>query len=237
MMYVFSSARIKPGALLHAFAFSLFLLIVLAGCSPNRAAFRGDDLIEREAGINVTAGSGGDIIAVSNTRHHYSIILPYSDAWDFSWKEGYLLIGKSGPVTVVLRATVSDHSPEQHLWRLKETLEQPGAVPGLESARIFLHRGEKVLVTIVDGARATDSQALNGVKHLNVFSVRKWKNLLYRLNLSVPYRSGAGYEGPRREFLDYVTAGFSVSYMRDHKGSGDGLSIDSLWRRGGARRR
>jgi len=236
-MDVLSSARFKRAAFPQVFAFVVFLLMVLSGCSPNRAAFRGYDLIERETGINVTVGSGEEIIAVSNTRHHYSIILPYSDEWDFSWKEGYLLIGKSGSVNVVLRATVSDHSPEEHLWLLKETLEQPGAVPGLESAKMVLYRGEKVLVTIVDGARATDTEALDGVKHLNVFSVRKWKNLLYRLNLSVPYINGAGAAELRKEFLDYVTAGFSVSYMRDHKGSGDELSIDSLWRRGGARRR
>lgn len=221
-------------------SFSLFIMVLvlaLSGCSPNKAAFRGYSLIEREAGINVTAGAESDIIAVSSARHHYSIILPYSDKWDFSWKEGYLLIGRAGPVNVVLRATVTGGSPDAHLDRLKETLAQPGAVPGLESVRIVRYRGENVLITIVDGARATDSRALAGVKHLNVFSVRKWKNLLYRLNISMPYRKGSDSKELRRQFLDYATAGFSVSYMRDRHDASEGLSIDSLWRRGGARRK
>ena len=230
--------RHKQHAVLSAFSlFIMVLILALSGCSPNKAAFRGYSLTEREAGINVTAGAGGDIIAVSSARHHYSIILPHSDKWDFSWKEGYLLIGRAGSVNVVLRATVTGDSPEAHLGRLKETLEQPGAVPGLESARIVRHRGEKVLVTIVDGARATDSKALDGVKQLNVFSVRKWENLLYRFNISVPYRKGSNSKKLRRQFLDYATAGFSVSYMRDRLDAGEGLSIDSLWRRGGARRK
>jgi len=215
----------------------LTVIFFLSGCSPNRVVFRGENLTEREAGINVTAGEDGNIIAVSSNRNHYSLVLPYSTGWEFSWKEGYLLVGSAGPVNVVLRATVSEDSPVEHLSMLRSMLKQPGAVPGLESARIIKHRGEMVLVTVVDGARATDSKALDGVKHLNVFSVRKWKNLLYRLNISMPYVKGKGDSELRGEILDYATAGFSASYMRDHTTSGsDSIGVDSLWRRGGARR-
>lgn len=213
-------------------------MILVSGCSPNRIAFQGEDLIERESGINVTAGENGDIIAVSSNRNHFSLVLPYSDGWEFSWKEGYLLIGKAGPVSVVLRATVSDESALEHLGNLRGLLRQPGAVPGLESVRVIKHRGDMVLVTVVDGAKATESKALDGVKQLNVFSVRKWKNLLYRLNISTPYVKGKGERELRDEILDYATAGFSASYMRDHKApDGNGVGVDSLWRRGGKRRK
>jgi hypothetical protein len=231
-----SFLKMKPGPLYLSGTVALAFLLALAACSPNRIAYRGENLTERESGINVTADADGNIIAVSSQRHHYSLVLPYSDKWDFSWKEGYLLIGSAGPVSVVLRATVTEDSPGSHLKMLREMLKRPGAVPGLESARLVKHRGDVVLVTVVDGARATDSEALDGVKHLNVFSVRKWKNLLYRLNISTPYVKGKGARELRSEILDYATAGFSSSYMRDHKASDDdSIGVDSLWRRGGRR--
>jgi hypothetical protein len=225
------------GSVYTSVAIALVLLLALAACSPNRIAYRGENLTERESGINVTSDADGNVIAVSSKRHHYSLVLPYSDKWDFSWKEGYLLIGSAGPVNVVLRATVTGDSPETHLKMLKGMLQRRGAVPGLESARMVKYRGDLVLVTVVDGAKATDSVALDGVKHLNVFSVRKWKNLLYRLNISTPFVKGKGERELRSEILDYATAGFSASYMRDHKSSDDDrIGVDSLWRRGGARR-
>ena len=213
-------------------------IAVLSGCSPNRAAYRGFDLIERESGINVTAGHEERIIAVTSTRSNYSLILPYSDKWDFSWREGYLLQGRSGGVNVVLRAMVTEETPDEHLRKLKRNLEQPGTMPGLEGARIIRHRGERVLVTVVDGARATETRSLSGVKHLNLFSARKWKSALYLLHISTPYLEAGGSAGIRDEFLDYSTAGFSASYMRDHKSIyDDAPSADTLWRRGGARRK
>jgi len=215
----------------------LALLLFMSACSPNRAAYRGESLTERESGINVTSDADGNIISVSSNRNHFSLILPYSDKWDFSWKEGYLLIGSAGPVNVVLRATVTEDSPVAHLKMLREMLIRPGAVAGLESARLVKHRGDIVLVTVVDGARATDSETLEGVKQLNVFSVRKWKNILYRLNISTPFIKGKGEKELRSEILDYATAGFSASYMRDHKSSDDdSIGVDSLWRRGTGRR-
>lgn len=236
-MVIFNEKAEHPAPVSVICAVFLIVLFFFSGCSPNRIAFRGDNLTERESGINVTAGEDGDIIAVSSNRHHYSLVLPYSDGWDFSWKEGYLLTGSAGPVNVVLRATVSEDSPLEHLSLLRKMLKKPGAVPGLESARIVKHRGDMVLITVVDGAEAAGSEALNGVKHLNVFSVRKWKNLLYRLNISTPYVKGKGDSELRAEILDYATAGFSASYMRDHKSTDvESVGVDSLWRRGGRRR-
>lgn len=216
---------------------AIALGLVLAACSPHKVAYRGHNLIERESGINVTAIKESGIVAVTSSRYHYSIILPYFDEWDFSWKSGQLLSGKSGGVNLNLTAIRSEDSPSAHLKKLRKVMSGPGVIPGMESMRLIRHNGERVLVTVVDGAKATDAEALSGVKHLNIFSLRKRKDVLYMLHLSTPYMEADGAKGLREEFLDYVTSGFDVNYMRDVGELEDSLELGSTRRRGISRQR
>lgn len=191
-----------------------------------------------ESGINVTSDSEKKIIAVTSAHDNFSIILPYSTNWDFSWKDGYLLMGKAGTVNVTLSAIITEEAAEQYIANLRLALQSPGAVTGLLSSNTLTHRGNPVLVTIVNSAVATSEEALSGIKHLNVFSARKWNNALYMLHLSVAYISSSEEEQLRKEYMDYVTAGFNVSYMRDlREAYAATLGVEFPWRRGTARRR
>lgn len=213
------------------------LALSISGCGLNTAKFRGENLNEKHYGINVITTEHRDVLAVTSTKHFYSLILPYSDSWDFSWKEGFLLLGNSGSVHVTLSALISQETPSQHLRRLRDTQSAINAIEGLNSAEIVSHRGMDVLVSIVSGTATLDNGNYNNFQHLNLFTARKWKNALYRLHISTPLTDESRLADIRKEFMDYATAGFSVSYMRNVDATDDNLAPDNPWRRGGAKRK
>lgn len=213
------------------------VLSMLPGCALNTVKFRGDNLYEERSGINVIATQEQDVLAVTSTKYNYSLILPYAENWDFSWKEGFLLLGNSGPVHVTLSAALTEDSALKHLKRLRDSQSALNAIDGLQSARIIRHRGVNVLVSMVNGVAKLKGGNNGSFQHLNIFTARKWKNALYRLHISVPL-SGAMDPGKvRSEFLDYATAGFSVTYMRSVDATDDSLGLITPWRRGGAKRK
>lgn len=228
--------RLSHDISLMAFATALALtFVLLSGCAYN-VSFKGEALKERKSGINVTPDDARKIIAVTSSRNNYSLILPYSEEWLFTWREGYLLIGKAGNINADLLAVSSKDSPRQYLEDLRRKMTESDSLMGLESAEIIPHRGQYVLVAVMDGEEALVSERYNGLKHLNVFTVRKWRSSLYLLHLSISVPPDSASQQTREQFLDFATAGFSVSYMRDLN-IDDGPGFDTPWRRGGARRR
>lgn len=217
--------------------FAMLLAIILSACSPNTVAYKGLALTEKESGINVTSDTENKIIAVTSAHDNFSLILPYSTDWGFSWRDGYLLMGNAGTVNVTLSATISDKTAEQYISKLKQTLDAPEALIGLESSNMIIHRGDPVLVTVVNSAVATSDEDLSGIRHLNVFSARRWKNALYMLHISAAFVTSSEEEKLKNEYMDYATAGFSVSYMRDFRDALATPEVEFPWRRGTAKRR
>lgn len=149
----------------------------------NQIRFTGEKVLDKATGLAVTADESGSVIAVTNSKYHYGLILPYSKEWVFDCDiEGHLLRGNSGLMNVTVDLTEYSGTPESYLEEHKDYLNEPGRVPGLVDSQIIPRNDFSVLKTKLDLGQVAEEQ--QGKVQLNYFIAKKWENELYMLHYS-----------------------------------------------------
>jgi hypothetical protein len=192
----------------------IFLFIFVQGCvTTSGARYTGVDIGGDNAyGLTVMPDDEKTILAVTSSKYHYSLILPYTEQWSFDWSDAPKLTGNSGLYNLSVVIYQTDKSSREFLKEHKAWLEEPGRVPGLVKAEMLKHRGERVLRTVIDLAKVGGG-AFKGKTQHNYFNTRKHGDLVYYEHLSKIVEQK---EAPlfQKVALDCVTVGFSADFMR-----------------------
>jgi len=192
----------------------LLLLAGVAACAsgPTQIAYRGGEVIDDPTGIIVKSDDDKKIIAVTSWNDHYALILPYRTDWKFTVERGKRLRGNGGPMNVTLMMERYQITPEDEIKYIRNHLTSDKHPMPPDKTEVLKVNGEPVLRTEINAERI--DKAFKGVKHINYYSAKTWKGMLYTLHVSqvVGAEEAKTFnEGPLRA---YVTKGFSVEFMR-----------------------
>lgn len=194
----------------------LVCMAVVAGYAapPAEICYKGSEIFNPETGIYITGK--GNLLALSNGRLHYSLILPYSEDWVFNTEEACHLKGNSGPLNMDVQILIeTDLSPEEQITQLKEYLVSDKNPVTPSKIDLITHQGDVVLRTEVDGAKI--NAVFQGVKHINFYCSKKSGGDLYKLHFSKVVRANRSDPVADEKMLDFVTAGFSVDFQREQE--------------------
>ena len=205
-------------------AITAILLVVLValhaapGAGAERKIYFTGKLVEEQGdGITIVGEKDKGLLAISSARFHYALILPYAENWVFTLGDSDLLRGNAGLVNLTLSAFKTDKTPGQYLEGQKKWLREPGRVKGLEKIEVMQFKNEPVLRNVVDGEVAGGSEGFRDVKMINFFTAKRWGEILYVLHLSrvLPPKDRKTFD--ETMFLNMITAGFHVDFMRDEE--------------------
>lgn len=201
---------------------ALLLVVMLVALHAAQAVgaertlrFTGKTVQEEAGGITILGRKDRGLLAVTSTRFHYALILPYAENWVFTLDDSSLLRGNSGLVNLTLSAFETDKKPAQFLEGYKKRLEQSERVKGVEKSEIITVNNEPVFRNVVDGEIVGGSAEFRGVKIVHFFGAKRRDSVIYLLHLSrvVPPKERESFK--EKTFLDMVTAGFQVDFMKD----------------------
>ncbi|MGE5894229.1 MAG: hypothetical protein ACM34I_09265 [bacterium] len=192
----------------------LLVLISLAGASDNVVHFRGSKVQNSRLGILIMPDAKKDIIAVTSPLRHFGLILPYSEEWEFTGDEQFLLKGKAGIIDLTLEMRRSDQEPRAFLESVRQSLVSRGATKGLKKAEIIIFKDIPVLRAEMDVEIETGSDRLRNEKRISFWVVKQWEDTLYTLHLSqrVDLKNPKGFD--ETAFMNYVAVGFHVDFLR-----------------------
>jgi hypothetical protein len=196
--------------------FAFLLLAGLAACAtaptPSSIVFRGIEVIDDATGLIVQADEQKSLVAVTNWKDHYALILPYSTDWKFTVERGRRLRGTAGRFNVTLSMEASDLSPEAQMkyvrtWATSDKNRLPP-----DKTELMTINGEPILRTEINAERV--DKVFKGTKHVNYYSAKNWKGTLYTLHISEVVPPEDAKKFSEKRMRDYVTKGFAVDFMR-----------------------
>jgi len=187
-------------------------------CTVARAGqqfrFHGEMIQDDRTGLTVIGEEKDRIVAVTSARHHYSLVLPWTEDWRFDVADAPLLKGTSGLLNLTLSVEECDESAKSHLRTLQARLAEGGRLKGVEKSEIISHRGEPVLRLVIDAAAASGKREFRGVKMVHLHAAERVGRLVYVLHLSrvIPADEAAQFDG--RPLLSFATVGFRADFLR-----------------------
>ncbi len=212
--FIALNAMIRPIKTV-AVVFIFLCGMALTAAAGEKLSFKGKMVQSDREGITIMGEKDDGLLIVTNLKYHYALMLPYAEDWVFTTGNPELLKGNAGLVNLTLWVKKSGKTPTQYLETHKKWLMEPGRTKGLETIEIITHKNQPVLRDIVDGEKAAGSGNFRGVKIVNFFSAKKWGKYIYVLHLSrvVPPEEKKSFD--EKKFLNMITAGFHVDFMRD----------------------
>jgi len=195
-------------------AFAGVLLLAMAAGSAETIRFTGSMVQDKRDGITIVGEKDSGLIAVTSLRFHYALMLPYAEDWTFTREQGSLLRGTAGPVNLTLSAERNNETPARHLERHKKDILSNPAAKGIGRIEVVTFKDEPVLREVQDGEAASGDARFRGVKVHHFFAAKRWEKDLYVLHLSKVV--GPGDRLDEKLFLNMVTKGFNVDFMREN---------------------
>jgi hypothetical protein len=192
----------------------LFTSILIAGsavASPVKFSFNGKNTgndVFASTGIVVVGHDSKEFIVLTNAIARYSIVLPYSEEWAFDFEKGHLT-GTAGPMNFDVQIWTSGDTPEQHLTFLKDYLLANGKPIPPDSAEIIKSGSESLLRTEVNMGKIRP--AFEKATQINFYSVKKWRDTLYKLHFSAVVHPELLPCVNERKLLFFLTDGYRVN--------------------------
>lgn len=186
-----------------------------AGETERTLRFTGKTVQEEAAGITILGKKDKGLLAVTSSRFHYSLILPYAEDWVFILDDSSLLRGNSGLINLTLSAVETDKKPAQFLEGYRKRLEQSERVKGMEKSEIITVNNDPVFRNVIDGEIAGGSAEFRGIKMVHFFGAKRRDSVMYLLHLSRVVPPTERETFTEKTFLDMVTAGFQVDFMKE----------------------
>lgn len=190
--------------------------------------FNGSAIVNHPTGLTIISDKKDDIIAVTNYKYHYGMILPYSNDWVFTTDERVHLRGNSGKKNVSLWIEEYHESPATYIIRHQEKLKEPGRTPGLIDSKIIPYHDSSILKNVIDLGKAIEIysgnyqqkdrekmlEVFSGNYQLNYFIAKKWNSILYCMHYSDILNEEEIKDFNEELIFSFLYAGFHVDFKR-----------------------
>lgn len=183
-------------------------------------------MYNKRDGITIIGDKDKKFIALTSLRHHYALVLPYTEDWVFTNGTDSLLRGNAGVINLTLTVEKTVETPQQHLETHRQAIRANPANKGIEKLEMITFKGEPVLTEIQDGAAASGNRTFQGVQVHHFFAAKNWKGALYVLHLSQVVSPKDQKSFDESMLLSMVTRGFSVDFMREEESAKTGKGIN-----------
>ena len=184
---------------------------VAAEAKPRQLEFHGKQLYERKTGLTVIPDEIQEHVIVSSRRHHFWVVLPYSESWILETGKKVPLVARddsySVSVSIVRR---KEEDPAEHLARLLEELQASKHTEVREGVLLHSH-GRPVLRYQARDADPGDASPW----HWHYRSVAPQGGHWYVLELSFPSAGELADAVDVERVLDILGAGFGADFQLD----------------------
>lgn len=198
----------------------LLIAVLVMGFSTTsfskKIKFKEKTVMDEDTGTTITTDENKSIMAISSLKYHFVIILPYYNNWEVEVDgKQYILFAHHERMNVSLDIFQNKHKKKsKYLKEFKKRLLKNKKKLGIEELKIIKHRKDSILVTVVDVYTLTNNEDFKGIKQINYFSTKSYRDERFSLHISI-IQTDPKIELNNKEILDFITVGFNIDFERN----------------------
>jgi hypothetical protein len=170
--------------------------------------FQGQKISDPKGEYQVTPMGNTEAVVYADRKRHFSLVLPYSESWEFSSSDPEHFTGRAGLLVVTLEMFPDQHKTDRdYLEALRTALLDHRAENGTVSADLRDAADRPVVAVVADPEVVLKDGRFKGIKHYSLFTSRVRKGVRYRYHLSVTDAEDKG-RSAANAYLKYVVRGF-----------------------------
>ena len=171
--------------------------------------FEGRKVTDPVGEYQITGMGKHDAVVYVDLKNHFSLVLPYSEAWEF-WRNPAQLTAHAGLYNVSVEMLPDQSATDQeYLETVASALLSKKDANGTETAKVREAGGRPVLGIIADAEALAKEPRFKGIKQYSFITSRVSKGVRFRYQLSLLDAENKG-SAAASSLLKYVVNGFQA---------------------------